>query len=51
VTAFTSTTCSARSGKVTKTRQVYALVGGNTAILTQMVVALIIITKLKNKTK
>jgi len=33
-----------------KTRQVYTLIGGNTAILTQMVV-LIIITQLKNKTK
>jgi len=32
-------------------RQVYALIRGNTAVLIQMIVALIIITQLKNKTK
>jgi len=32
-------------------RQVYALFGGNTAVLTQMVVVLIITIQLKNKTK
>jgi len=34
-----------------KTRQIYALLGGNTAVLIQMAVALIITTQLKNKTK
>jgi len=32
-------------------QQVYTLLGGNTVVLTQVIVALIIITQLWNKTK
>jgi len=32
-------------------RQIYALLGGNTMVLTQVIVTLLIITRLKNITK